>query len=337
VVISASTYFAHAPGPADNDSTIVSTTLGTSTGATASHAYASAGAYPIVLTVTDSNSVSAQDVTTATIASTSGGPVARAGGPYSGTAGAGVAMDGSASTGALSSYQWRLGDEVVLRATDVAAADIHGRWAKVSDSTAAGGTRIENADQGNAKISTAASAPANYFEVSFDAAAQAPYRLWIRMKAAGNSYSNDSIYVQFDDSTDSSGNAQYRLGTTSAVAVVLEEGSGGGISGWGWNDGSYGSVAAPIYFANAGHHRIRIQQREDGTSIDQIVLSADAYMDAAPGPSTNDTQIVSQSLGTSQGVTATHPYRWAGTYPVTLTVTDTSARTSSAATTATIR
>jgi len=293
-----------------------------------------------VLTVTDSNNVTDQDLTAATIGTTSGGPVARTGGPYSGTVGVNVAMDGASSTdttGTISTYQWEFGDEVVLRATDVAAADIHGRWAKVSDSTAAGGTRIENADEGNAKITPALSAPANYFDMSFDAASGVPYRLWVRLKAAGNSYSNDSIYVQFDDSTDASGAPQDRLGTTSAAAVVLQEGNAAVISGWGWNDASYGGIAPPVYFANSGHHRIRIQQREDGVSIDQIVLSSDAYMDAAPGPTTNDTIIVSQSLGAAQGVSVAHSYRWAGVYPVLLTVTDSNRRTSSASTTATIK
>lgn len=340
VVISASTYFAQAPGPSYNDTKIVSTTLGTTTGATASHVYAAAGVYPVVLMVTDSNGVSAQDLTTATIAGTPGGPLARSGGPYSGAVGANLAMDGSASTdttGTITSYQWRFGDEVVLRATDVLAADIHGRWAKVNDSTAAGGVRIENADQGDAKISPALAAPTNYFEASFDAGASAPYRLWIRLKAANNSYTNDSVYVQFDDSTDSSGNPQYRLGTTSAAAVVLQEGTGAVISGWGWNDASYGGLASPIYFANSGRHRIRIQQREDGVSIDQVVLSTNAYMDTRPGTTTNDTRIVPQSLGTAGGVAVAHSYRWAGTYPVTLTVGDSNGRTGSASTTATIK
>ena len=42
--------------------------------------------------------------------------------------------------------------------------------------------------------------PANYFEVTFTAEAGRPYRLWIRGKADSNSWSNDSVFVQFSSS-----------------------------------------------------------------------------------------------------------------------------------------
>jgi hypothetical protein len=37
---------------------------------------------------------------------------------------------------------------------------------------------------------------------------------------------------------------------------------------------------------------MRIQVREDGVMLDQIVLSPSTFMSAAPGPVTNDTTIV---------------------------------------------
>ena len=43
-----------------------------------------------------------------------------------------------------------------------------------------------------------------------------------------------------------------------------------------------------IYFANSGTHTIRIQVREDGLSIDQIVLSPSTYLNSPPGPPRND-------------------------------------------------
>lgn len=45
-------------------------------------------------------------------------------------------------------------------------------------------------------------------------------------------------------------------------------------------------------FRKFGHTTIRIQAREDGYSIDQIVLSASRFMSAAPGPLKNDTTIL---------------------------------------------
>jgi len=47
-----------------------------------------------------------------------------------------------------------------------------------------------------------------------------------------------------------------------------------------------------IYFAVAGTQRLRIQTREDGFSIDQIVLSPSAYLRSSPGALKNDTTIL---------------------------------------------
>jgi hypothetical protein len=48
----------------------------------------------------------------------------------------------------------------------------------------------------------------------------------------------------------------------------------------------------PIYFATGGTQTIRVQVREDGLSIDQITLSAGAYLAVAPGAAKNDTTIL---------------------------------------------
>jgi hypothetical protein len=45
-------------------------------------------------------------------------------------------------------------------------------------------------------------------------------------------------------------------------------------------------------FATTGRHTIRIQAREDGAQLDQIVLSPSQYLNAAPGPVRNDATIV---------------------------------------------
>jgi hypothetical protein len=69
------------------------------------------------------------------------------------------------------------------------------------------------------------------------------------------------------------------------------------VQGWGWHDNSYGqNVLGPdLMFATSGTHTLRIQQREDGISIDQIVLSPVTYRTTSPGVTKNDTTIVPQS------------------------------------------
>ena len=78
-------------------------------------------------------------------------------------------------------------------------------------------------DAGAAKVATAAAAPTNYFELTFNADAGKAYRLWIHGRADNNYWANDSVFVQFSGSVTSSGAATYRIGTTSAAEVNLEE------------------------------------------------------------------------------------------------------------------
>jgi hypothetical protein len=86
------------------------------------------------------------------------------------------------------------------------------------------------------------------------------------------------------------------IGTTSAMSVILEDGSGAGVSGWGWQDNAYGPAVtpAPVVFETSGVQTLRILPREDGLSIDQIVLSSDRYLTAAPGAVKNDATILAR-------------------------------------------
>lgn len=169
-------------------------------------------------------------------------------------------------------------------------------WRIVSDTTAAGGRRVAYPDAGAAKLANALASPASYVDLTFSAAAGRAYRLWIRGKAAGNSYSNDSAFIQFSGTVNTSGSPVFRIGTTASTAYNLESCSGCGLSGWGWEDNGWGSgVFGPlIYFAASGSQKLRIQIREDGLSIDQVVLSPDSYLNASPGAATNDTTILAK-------------------------------------------
>jgi hypothetical protein len=50
-----------------------------------------------------------------------------------------------------------------------------------------------------------------------------------------------------------------------------------------------------IFFAEDGLHTIRIQTREDGLAIDQVVLSAGTYLNSSPGALKNDTKILTKT------------------------------------------
>jgi hypothetical protein len=184
-------------------------------------------------------------------------------------------------------------DDIVLYARQ--ATSITGTWQLVADSSAADGTRIWNPDAGAPKITTPAASPANYFELTFQAQAGVAYHLWLRMRADNDSWQNDSLFVQFSDSLDAYGNAAWRIGTSTAAVVSLEDCTGCGEHGWGWNDNGYNAPGQLVTFATTGTHTLRIQQREDGISVDQVVLSSRTWINSAPGANKDDTTIVPQS------------------------------------------
>ena len=115
---------------------------------------------------------------------------------------------------------------------------------------------------------------------------------------------NDSVSAQFSDSVDAFGSATNQIGTASGAEFVLQDGTSGSISGWGWTDNGYGNTGPDVYFANTGSHTIRIQQRTDGAVIDQIVISPDTYVRNAPGALKNDTTILASTISGAAGAGA---------------------------------
>ena len=185
---------------------------------------------------------------------------------------------------------------VVIYASDVPAGNLHGAWTAASDGTSPNGVKLVTPDAGVANTANALAAPTDYVDVTFTASAGTPYTLWLRMKAAGNSKFNDSLWVQFSDAT-SGGSPIYAINSTSGLLVNLaNDASGSSLNGWGWQNGAYWlSQAATVTFAASGTHTMRIQVREDGAQLDQIVLSPSTYLNTPPGPISNDNTIVPKS------------------------------------------
>ncbi len=152
---------------------------------------------------------------------------------------------------------------------------------------------MASADTAWASATAPVAAPTHFFEMTFDAPAGVTYRVWLRMRARDNSKWNDAVWVQFSDATFSSGVAAYQIGTTTGLMVNLERCSGCGTSGWGWMNSVYWlKQATDIRFAASGQHTIRVQTREDGVEIDQIVLSPVTYVTTPPGPMMDDSTVV---------------------------------------------
>ena len=200
---------------------------------------------------------------------------------------------------------------VVLWAGTAGSADVHGNWQAVQDTTAAGGAALANPDFAQAKITPALADPVNEFEMTFSAVANTPYHLWVRIRAQGNSMRNDSVHVQFSDSVTSTGGATMQIASTSSAEIVLQNGDADtSLSGWGWADNGWNTLGPNIYFRTSGPHTLRVQQREDGAIVDQIVLCPNQYFTYAPGPRDNDTTKLAQAGGITPPPPAVLPPGW---------------------------
>jgi hypothetical protein len=184
-------------------------------------------------------------------------------------------------------------NEIVIYASDVPAPALIGGWAVAGDAASPGQTKLVTPDIGAANTATPLAAPLQYFDISFNADAGRTYTIWLRLKALNNSKFNDAVWVQFNNAT-FNGSAIYPIGSTSGLLVNLATDVGAAsLNGWGWANGAYWlSQPATVVFATGGTQTMRIQIREDGVQLDQIVLSHANYLNLAPGPPTNDSVIV---------------------------------------------
>lgn len=178
--------------------------------------------------------------------------------------------------------------EIVLHAAE--ASTLAGSFTLKADATAAGGYGLWHKNVNAAKVNTAAAEPTSYAEYTFYAEAGRPYQLWLRGRAEWNDPANDSFHVQFDNV------ASARIGTTASRVVNLEDAALAGIASWGWQDTGYGPgvLGTPIVFERTGLQTLRLQPREDGFIVDQIVVSPLQFLHASPGALKNDTTIVAR-------------------------------------------
>jgi FG-GAP-like repeat/Bacterial Ig domain len=196
---------------------------------------------------------------------------------------------GGTATGTVTfTYVVTLKEIVLYAAADNVA--MTGNWARVADPTAAGGFRAHDANSGAPKVTQPSAEPADSLTIPFLADPNLTYKLWVRLKADGNSWANDSVWVQFSGAAP----APYTTGTTTGLSVSLEECLNCGVSGWGWEDDGYGAVNknGVLLRFDPGPQSLVIQTREDGVSIDQVVLSAEKYLTTRPGTAKNDQTIL---------------------------------------------
>ena len=193
-----------------------------------------------------------------------------------------------------------------------------GAFDVVQDATAADGEALRNLNANLPRTAAPLANPATYAELTFEAESGKPYHLWIRARATNDSTKNDSIWMQFSGTvTGLNGAPAYRIGTTSGAWLSLEEDNNVGVEGWGWTDNGFGmNVLGPdLWFDTTGPQTVRLQPREDGIVIDQIVLSASQFLAAAPGASKNSPTILAANNGGAGGAPPPPPTALCGTLP----------------------
>jgi hypothetical protein len=184
--------------------------------------------------------------------------------------------------------------DVVINASDISQATLTGSWTLASDEACADGLKLlaRNDATGAPKPATASAqerGPADYFDVTFFAPAGTPYRVWLRLRTTSDIGADaDVVRVQFSDAL-LDGKPAYRVGSDEGLLAASQPCPGCPASGWGWHD-SASLVGGPatVAFATGGLHTLRIQAMLPGVQLDQIVLSARAYLNGPPRPVVDD-------------------------------------------------
>src|SRR5687767_341720 len=100
--------------------------------------------------------------------------------------------------------------DIVLYAADVTR--IAGNWTRMASTSGAAGFKMNSEDHGWSSGDAPLADPADFFEFEFDAEAGIDYRIWIRLRAAGDSKWNESVWVQFSGAAAPDGSPLWRIG-----------------------------------------------------------------------------------------------------------------------------
>lgn len=322
-------------GSRDPDGSIVSYAWdfgdgSTGSGQNPSHTYSSAGMYNVTLTVTDDAGATDSAASTAdiTLQPVNQPPVADAGGPYSGTAGVAVSFNGSASSdpdGSVAAYDWNFGDGMTgSGATPAHAYSANGNYTvtlTVTDDAGATTSATTTVSIGATNLPPSADAGGPY-----SGTAGAP----VNFDGSGSSDLDGSIVAydwNFGDGTSGNGvmPAHVYAGNGS-YTVTLTVTDDAGDTGTATAAVSIGTGNLPPAADAGGPYR--------GT--EGVALSFDGTASSDPDGSIASYRWDFGDGTTGSGPNPSHSYGVAGTYNVTLEVTDDGGATDSAMTTATV-
>jgi len=308
-------------GSSDPDGTIVTYEWdfgdgSTGTGVSPSYSYSAAGNYTVSLTVTDDSGLSDTAASTADIAAGPQPPVSDPNGPYSGTVGVALAFDGSGSSdpdGTIVTYEWDFGDG----STGTGVSPTHS-YGSVGSFTV---TLTVTDDSGLSDTATSTADISDVPQQAPVADPDGPYTGTV----------GDPVTFDGSGSSDPDG------------TVVAYD--------WDFGDGNTGTGVSPTHsYSSVGSYTVTLTVTDDSGLSDTAASTADIAAGPQPpvadpnGPYTGTVGSAVQFDGTGSfdpdggaivsyawdfgdgtsgsGATPTHSYATAGTYSVSLTVTD---------------
>ncbi|AMM21989.1 hypothetical protein AX769_19865 [Frondihabitans sp. PAMC 28766] len=281
----------------------------TGTGATPGHTYVAAGTYTVKLTVTDSNKLTGTASQSVTVAAASVPPTAAFTSTSSGLT---LTADGTSSTAgsaAITGYAWTFGDGGTSTSSKpshtYASAATYTVTLTVTDANGKTGTSSQSVTVSKANVPPTAS----FTETTTG--------LTLAFDATGSSDPDGTVASYawtFGDGTTATGatpSHTFASAGTYAVKLTVTD-----------NQGATGSSTQSLTVAAPTPPTSSFT-----TSTSGLTVSTDASGSAATGGTISSYAWTFGDGGTATGKTASHAYTAAGTYTVTLKVTDSNALT----------
>lgn len=133
----------------------------------------------------------------------------------------------------------------------------------IMDDSSASGSGYIVAPEGSGILSDPSSRQAGYVEYTFDISSSGDYLIWGRVIANDNA--SDSFFVKMDDGQAVTWHT--KMGETDTWTWDV-------VSSRNYND--VRDASSPlVYHLKAGTHTLKIQQREDGTQMDRLLITND--------------------------------------------------------------
>ena len=261
---------------------------GTSTDASPSHTYTTAGTYTVKLTVTNStgsNTKTQSGSSTSTGGTTTTGGESTSSGPTNGGSTTAAFQQNSVAPNLL-----------VMEAEHFTGNTAQGGYtwqATTSYGNYSGASALRALPEDNTRIDTnyAATSPRLDYQVNF--VKTGTHYVWVR--ALGPSWSSDSLHVGLD-------------GQEVASAARLSQLNP--LGSWVWSKTTQGGTIATLNVTSTGLHTINVWMRESGTLLDKLVLTPDAnYTPSDLGPDeTINLESLSSPANPSTGLVAAYSF-----------------------------